>query len=136
MAIDERELYFAHTLDVAWIITLWHWIHGGDPYREGEAAQTTELIARGLVGHLSERKAETELPKDFVEKLSQIGLKLVLKSNGKDTEFKTTRELHEHYAKGQNKGNIPPPCIVVVNGKVTCFPFSLLPAEVHRQFPR
>ena len=67
MAIDEREIYFAHTLDVAWIIALWHWIHGGDPARDGLAAQTTELMARALVGHLSDRK--TEAPKDIVEKL-------------------------------------------------------------------
>jgi hypothetical protein len=51
---DEQELYFAHTLDAAWIITLWHWIHGGDPMQETEAAQTTELLTRGLVGHMAE----------------------------------------------------------------------------------
>jgi len=74
MAIDERELYFAHTLDVAWIIALWYWIHGGDPVHEGVTAQTTELMARALVGHLSDRKAEA--PKDIIEKLGELGIKV------------------------------------------------------------
>jgi hypothetical protein len=33
--ISERELYLTHTLDVAWIIAFWHWIHGGDPAPDG-----------------------------------------------------------------------------------------------------
>lgn len=70
MAVDDRELYFAHTLDVAWIITLWHWIHGGDPLRDSESAKSTELIARGLVGHMA--RGRTEAPKEIVEKLTSF----------------------------------------------------------------
>jgi hypothetical protein len=116
-----------------WIIALWHWIHGGDPYREGEAAQTTELIARGLVGNLSERKAETELPKDFVEKLDKIGLKIILKSDGKETEIKTTNELHEHFAPG-HPISTPLPCIRVIDRHRECFPFALIPGNYRREF--
>src|SRR5277367_1309029 len=76
MVVDEKELYFAHTLDVAWIITLWHWIHGGDPLRDSESAKTTELLARGLVGHMARGSAEA--PREIIEKLSQLGIKITV----------------------------------------------------------
>jgi hypothetical protein len=95
---DERELYFSHTLDVAWIIALWHFIHGGDPMQDSEAAQTTELLARGLVGHLGRGRKESG---DVVEKLNRLGIKLVIKSSAGANDVKTTKVLHELYAEGQ-----------------------------------
>ncbi len=117
MAIDERELYFAHTLDVAWIIALWHWIHGGDPMREGINAQTTELMARALVGHLSNGKAES--PKDIIEKLGQLGIKVTVRSGNEQTETKTTKEFHERMT--QQEGNRPIPCMSIINGHPVCW---------------
>lgn len=118
MGIDERELYFAHTLDVAWIIALWHWIHGGDPLREGVAAQTTELMARALVGHLSDRKAEA--PKDIIEKLSQLGIKVSVKVGNQQTEIKSTKEFHERMTEEQ-EGNRPIPCMSIIDGHPVCW---------------
>jgi hypothetical protein len=118
MAIDERELYFAHTLDVAWIIALWHWIHGGDPVRDGVTAQTTELMARALVGHLSDRKAE--VPKDIIEKLGQLGIKVTVKLGDQQTEIKTTKEFHDRMTQKQGE-NRPIPCMSIINGRPVCW---------------
>jgi len=118
MAIDERELYRAHTLDAAWIIVLWHWIHGGDPVREGVTAQTTELMARALVGHLSDRK--TEVPKDIIEKLGQLNIKVTVKSGDQQTEIKTTKEFHDRMAQRQGE-NSPIPCFAIINGHRVCW---------------
>jgi hypothetical protein len=94
---DEEELYFQHTLDAAWIITLWHWIHGGDPMQDTEGAQTTELLARGLVGHMGRGREESG---DLVEKLNQLGIKLTVKSAAGDKEVKTMKEAHALYKQG------------------------------------
>jgi ABC-type glycerol-3-phosphate transport system substrate-binding protein len=93
MAGHEKELFFAHSLDIVWIIALWHWIHGGDPYPEEQAAETTELIARGLVGHLSGTKAKA--PTDAVEKLAKLGMKVMMHVEGKPNEIKSTKEFYE-----------------------------------------
>ena len=113
---DEKELYFAHTMDLYWIIPIWHWIHGGDPARTSEQAQTTELIARGLVGHLSRGRTETA---NVVEKLAELGIKTVIKVDGKDREIKSTKEIHDHYKEGQTN-NWPIPCGVMPDGHVIC----------------
>jgi hypothetical protein len=118
MPIDERELYFAHTLDVAWMITLWHWIHGGDPLRDGTTAQTTELMARALVGHLSDGKAD--VPKDIIEKLGQLGIKVTVKSGDQQAEIKTTKEFHERMTAAQQE-NRPTPCMSIINGHPVCW---------------
>jgi hypothetical protein len=89
---DERELYFEHTLDIAWIIALWHWIHGGDPMQDSEAARTTELMARALVGNMARGRTERG---DAVKKLAELGFKVVLKSedkDGKEVELKSAAE--------------------------------------------
>jgi len=118
MAMDERELYFTHTLDVAWILALWHWIHGGDPEREGATAQTTELMARALVGHLSERKSA--LSKDIIEKLGQLGIQVTVRSGNQQTEVKTTKEFHERMTQKQGEDR-PIPCLVIINGHPACW---------------
>jgi len=130
MTTDERDLYFAHSMDVFWIITLWHWIHGGDPMRETEQAKTAELIARGLVGHLGRGRTETA---NAVEKLAQLGIKTTIKVDGKQIEIKTTRELHDHYKAGQEKP-WPTPCAAFPDGRSACsWPFWFQPVEVpHR----
>jgi hypothetical protein len=93
MAGHEKELYFAHSLDIAWIIALWHWIHGGDPLREEQTAETTELLARGLVGHLN--GAKTEAPKDAVERMAKLGIKVIVHADGKPREIQSTEEFYE-----------------------------------------
>ena len=118
MAIDERELYLAHTLDVAWIIALWHWIHGGDPVRDGVTAQTTELMARALVGHLSDRK--DEVAKDIIEKLGQLGIKVTVKLGDQQKEIRTTQEFHDRMTQKQ-EGNRPIPCMSIINGHPVCW---------------
>jgi hypothetical protein len=115
---DERELYIEHTLDAAWIIILWHWIHGGDPLHESESAQTTELMARALVGHMG--RGRTEAPKEIVEKLSQLGVKLMVKSGEQQTAVKTTKEFHDRMTK-QESGKTPVPCFVIINGHRACW---------------
>ena len=130
---DEKELYFAHTMDVFWIITLWHWIHGGDPARASEQAQTTELLARGLVGHLGRGRTETA---NVVEKLAELGIKTMVKIDGKEREIKSTREIHDLYKAGQTK-NWPIPCAAMPDGHLVCSgpPWWLL-AEILRDIPR
>lgn len=118
MTMDERQLYFAHTLDVAWIIALWHWIHGGDPVHEGVTAQTTELIARALVGHLSDGKAE--VPKDMIEKLGLLGIRVTFKAGNQQTEIKTTNELHDRMTQEQ-EGSKPIPCMSIIDGHPVCW---------------
>lgn len=118
MAIDQRELYSTQTLDVAWIIALWHWIHGGDPVRDGVPAQTTELMARALVGHLSYRKVGAT--NDAIEKLAQLGIKVTLKSGNEQTEIKTTKEFHERMTQEQ-EGSRPIPCTSIINGHPVCW---------------
>jgi hypothetical protein len=113
---DEKDLYFAHTMDVFWILTLWHWIHGGDPARDSEQAQTTELIARALVGHLGRGRTESA---NVVEKLAQLGIKTMVKADGQQREIKTTKEMHEHYLAGTTK-NWPVPCGAYPDGHVVC----------------
>jgi hypothetical protein len=103
---NEKELYFAHTIDVYWILALWHWIHGGDPSQDSEQAQTTELIVRALVGHLGRGRTESA---NVVEKLAELGIKTVVKVDGTETEIRTTKELHERYAVGVTS-NWPIPC--------------------------
>ncbi len=113
MPIDQRELYVEHTLDVAWIITLWNWIHGGDPLHDSEA----ELLARGLVAHLSKGAAGSS--QEVVEKLAQLGIKVTLKSNDEQTEVKTTREFHDRM-KATGKP-LPIPCFIILNGHRGCW---------------
>lgn len=126
MAVDDRELYFAHTLDVAWIITLWHWIHGGDPLRASESAKSTELIARGLVGHMA--RGRIEAPKEIVEKLSQLGIKITVKSGDQHTEVKTTKEFQERM-KAKQGADRPIPCMSIIKGHPECWSpiWELLP---------
>jgi hypothetical protein len=118
MAIDERELYVAHTLDAAWIIALWHWIHGGDPLQDSESAKTTELLARGLVGHMARGRAEA--PKEIVEKLRQLGIKISVSSGDQHTEVTTTKEFHDRMAAGQGT-DYPTPCMSIINGHRVCW---------------
>src|ERR1700690_2812358 len=94
---NEEELYFQHTMDAVWIITLWHWIHGGDPMQDTEAAQTTELLARGLVGHMGRGREESG---DIVEKLNQFGIKLTIRSAAGEKEVKTMQEAYALYKQG------------------------------------
>jgi hypothetical protein len=130
---DEKELYFAHTMDLFWIITLWHWIHGGDPARTSEQAQTTELIARGLIGHLSRGRTETA---NVVEKLAELGIKTMIKIDGKDREIKTTKEIHDLYKGGQTKP-WPIPCAGMPDGHLICSgPIWWKPVEILRDIPR
>jgi len=118
MAIDERELHVAHTLDAGWIITLWHWIHGGDPQRDSESAKTTELMARALVGHMA--RGRTEAPNEIVEKLGQLGIRVLVKSGAQQTEAKTTKEFHELFKQGQGT-NRPVQCFSIINGHPVCW---------------
>src|ERR1700722_16540900 len=132
MGIDERELYFAHSMDVFWIITLWHWIHGGDPMQDSEQAKTAELIARGLVGHLGRGRTESA---NVVEKLAELGIKTMVKVDGKQIEIKTTRQFHELYTAGQ-ENPWPVPCGSFPDGHLACSsPFWFLPVHLpHRPF--
>jgi hypothetical protein len=126
---DFKELYFEHTLDAAWIIILWHWIHGGDPFQRSEAAQTTELLARALAGHMGRGRNEIG---DVVAKLGQLGIKLTIQLEGKDTEVKTTKELHDYYLAGHDPFNKI--CAQFMGGNRTCFgpiiPFPEIPVKV------
>jgi hypothetical protein len=117
MAIEEKELYFAHSLDVAWIIALWHWIHGGDPAANPQSADTTELIARGLVGHLSGTKPE--VPKNIIEKLAKLGINVTVKSKNQHTQIKSTAELHA--VSKQHGGLLPMYCITLADGAEFCW---------------
>ena len=112
---DEDELYFAHTMDLYWIVTLWHWIHGGDPAEDSEQARTTELIARALVGHLGRGRTETA---NVVEKLAQLGIKTMITIDGKHVEVKTTKEIHDRYRAGQKPWPIP--CGAYPGNSVIC----------------
>jgi hypothetical protein len=118
MPVDERELYVAHTLDVAWILALWHWIHGGDPERAGETAQTTELMARALVGHLSEHKSATS--NEIIEKLRQLHIQVTVRSGNQQTEIKTTKEFHERMTQKQGE-DAPVTCFAIINGHRACW---------------
>jgi hypothetical protein len=129
---DERELYFAHTLDIAWIIALWHFIHGGDPEQDTEAAQTTELLARGLVGHMAHGRKESG---EIIEKLNQLGIKMTLKSSAGDKEVRTTKEAQEVFMKSQGPIRACPgtttghtiPCFGPVFGPPHLIPHGLPP---------
>lgn len=123
---DDKELYFAHTMDLFWIITLWHWIHGGDPARVSEQAQTTELIARGLVGHLGRGRTETA---NVVEKLAELGIKTLITIDGKKREIKTTKEIHDLYKAGQPW---PIPCAAFPDGHLVCSPNWWIQVEIDR----
>jgi hypothetical protein len=103
-AIDERQLNFAQTLDLAWI-ALWHWIRGGDPVREGMTDQTTEPAARVLVGHMSEKEAKVP-----------------------QTEVKTTKEFNDRMTETQGE-NRPVLCMSTINGHPVCWSpiWKLLP---------
>ena len=120
MAVNEKELYIAHTLDVAWIIALWHWIHGGDPARDGEVAQTTELMARALVGHMSSTSGKTETAKDVIEKLGKLGIKMVMKEDVQQTEVKSTKQFEERFFAGTQGGQHPIIPCGVVHGFEVC----------------
>ena len=117
MTSYEKKLYFAHSLDIAWIIALWLWIHGGDPAPDEQIAETTELLARGLVGHLSGRR--TEAPKDAVEKMAQLGMKVILHVEGKPVEVKSTQEFYEINLRGQ--GLLPKTCVRLNDGSTICW---------------
>jgi hypothetical protein len=128
---DEKELYFAHTMDLYWIITLWHWIHGGDPAQVSEQAQTTELIARGLIGHLGHGRTETA---NVIEKLVELGVKTMITVDGNKLEIKTTKEMHERYLAGHGL-TITPICGAMPDGRLVCSPppFWLhAPVDVNR----
>jgi hypothetical protein len=131
MPIDERQLYLAHTLDVAWIIALWHWIHGGDPAPDGVAEQTTELMARALVGNLSNQKPEAS--KDIIEKLSQLGIKVTVNSDSEQTQIQTTEQFHARMLATQGK-NRPTPCLSILNGHPVCWSpiWELVPRVARR----
>jgi hypothetical protein len=131
---DEKELYFAHTMDLFWIITLWHWIHGGDPEQVSEQAQTTELIARGLIGHLGRGRTETA---NVIEKLAELGVKTMITVDGKKLEIKTTKEMRDRYLAGHGP-TTPIPCGAMPDGRLVCSwpPFWLLrPVEINRGRP-
>lgn len=114
MTAISKELYFAHSLDVAWIIALWHWIHGGDPIRNGQVADTSDLLARGLAGHLSGLK--TEAPANAIEKLAKLGIKVTVRAEGKGTEVRTTKEFLELSARLVHGGLLPIYCITLADG--------------------
>jgi hypothetical protein len=124
---DEKELYFAHTLDIVWIIALWHYIHGGDPSPDPATAQTTELMARALVGYMSSTGGKTETAENVIEKLGKLGIKMVTKSEGKQTEIKSTKEFYDRMKGG---GNRIIPC-GVVDGHQVCSPIWFQPIEIH-----
>lgn len=125
MAIDEKGLYFAHSLDIAWIIALWHWIHGGDPIREKQLADTTDLLARGFVGQLSGTNAE--VPTNIIEKLSKLGMKVHVKSECKGTEVKSTKEFQEISARLVHGGILPIYCIMLADGSEFCWAGHSIP---------
>jgi hypothetical protein len=122
MAINQKELYLTHSLDIAWIIALWHHIHGGDPAPNEQFAETTDLIARGLVGHLNAGKAEA--PKDAIEKLAKLGMKVTMKENDQHTEIKSTQDFHA--ASGKVHG-IPVFCISLADGSQFCWLGRFIP---------
>lgn len=118
MAPNVRELEFEHELDAAWIIALWHFIYGGDPLHDVAAAQTTELLVRGLVSHLSQGR--NELSKDIVEKLGQLGIKVHMQSGEQRTDVTSTKQLHESRSRSQGKDR-PIPCLSIINGHPVCW---------------
>ena len=117
MTIREKELYFAHSLDVAWIIALWLRIHGGDPAPDAQISETTELLARGLVGHLNATR--TEAPKDVIEKMAKLGIKVSVHAEGKPVEINSTQEFYEMNLRGQ--GLPPKTCVRLNDGSTFCW---------------
>jgi hypothetical protein len=89
-------------------------------------AQTTELAARVLVGHMSEKEAK--VPVDIIEKLGELGIKVNLKSVAQPTEVKTTKEFYDrlNYTQGENR---PVLCMSTINGHPVCWSpiWELLP---------
>ncbi|MBI1258025.1 MAG: hypothetical protein GC204_11190 [Chloroflexi bacterium] len=50
----QKQLVLAHEMDVAWIISLWLAIHGGDPYKSVvKIDEKTEQLGMALVEHLA-----------------------------------------------------------------------------------
>src|SRR5690348_2277791 len=124
MNLREKELYFAHSLDAAWIIALWLWIHGGDPAPFELADETTELLARGLVGHLN--GARSEAPRDAIEKMAKLGIQVTLHTEGKPVEVKSTREFYDIYSRAQ--GVLPKTCVRLNDGSTFCWVGRFSPA--------
>ncbi|MGA7155755.1 MAG: hypothetical protein WBY53_02845 [Acidobacteriaceae bacterium] len=127
MLQDEEYRQVAHTVDVVWMIALWHWIHGGDPLRDQAKAETTELMARALVSHLSE--GETGMSGDAIEKLNQLGILISVKEGDQRHEVTSTRQFHELMTAEQGK-NRPIPCALFPGDHLICgrpiwdFPFT------------
>ncbi len=116
MAIDKKELYFAHSLDIAWILALWHFIHGGDSGPEGEVGDTTELLARALAGHLTGAKGAA--PTDAIEKMAKLGMKVTMHPDGQRTEIKSTKEF---YALSARQGMPIKACVTLADGVEFCW---------------
>jgi hypothetical protein len=119
---DVKEIYFAHSLDIAWIIALYRAVHGGDPppplgETELERDNTTELIARGLVGHLAGPNAGA--PANMIENLMKLGMKVHVKSEEQRTEIKSTKEFK---ALTLNHRGLPLIiCIMLADGSEFCW---------------
>jgi hypothetical protein len=87
-----RPMYIAHELDAAWIIDLWHAIHGGDPALQVIAAQAVAALAQYVNGTRQETFTFEQLKAQFArlgvvvtehekEVESPIGQQLQLKAD-------------------------------------------------------
>lgn len=117
MAHDVKEINFIHALDVAWILALWGWVHGGDPVAESRE-ETTELIARALVSHLNQGRGTP--PAQIVEKLRKLGVNLAIRHDGRRTPIDNSKQLHEYMTRQQGEDK-PIPCLTIVDGHEICW---------------
>lgn len=70
----------AHAPDIAWLITLWHTIHGGDPSPEEIVVDDTSLVlAATLAAHLAKINGAPALTIDSLEQgAERLGMQVVL----------------------------------------------------------
>ena len=54
-----------------------------------------------------------------VEKLAELGIKTMIKVDGKETEIKTTKEVHDRFTESQEK-SWPIPCAGFRDGQGIC----------------
>jgi hypothetical protein len=89
----------AHEVDVAWIVSLYLQIHGGDPAERQN--DLTTLLARALVTQIMDRHHELdENPGAVFERLSRLGIRFkgrVGDKEKREIELRTPQDLH-HYA--------------------------------------
>ena len=76
----EKKLVLAHELDIAWIISLWLAIHGGDPARDViKIDAQTQQLALSLTEHLTKKfnVAQSENEAQIHSGLGSIGIQVV-----------------------------------------------------------